>query len=134
LGLFQNRVALSTAYYLNRSGNQLVGLPLPATTGFSSIQFNLPATVQNTGWEVELSTTNIERGNFLWNTSANVSIPRSKLVDYPNLESSVYASTYRVGEPLNVALSYAYAGIDETGVYQFEDLDGNGIVNFNDRT
>ncbi|WP_435522749.1 hypothetical protein [Chryseobacterium indoltheticum] len=37
LGFLKNRVNLSTAYYSNTSSNQLVGIPLPATTGFPTI-------------------------------------------------------------------------------------------------
>src|SRR5690606_10326505 len=35
LCLFKNRVSLNTSWYRNRSSNQLIGLPLAATTGFS---------------------------------------------------------------------------------------------------
>ncbi|AYZ11532.1 hypothetical protein EGY05_06165 [Chryseobacterium arthrosphaerae] len=49
LGFLKNRINLSTAYYSNTSSNQLVGIPLPATTGFLTIQSNLPAKVRNTG-------------------------------------------------------------------------------------
>lgn len=35
------------SWFQNRSSNQLVGIPLPGTTGFSSIQANLDAEVQN---------------------------------------------------------------------------------------
>ncbi len=129
LGFVQDRVTLSTSWYRNRSSNQLVGLPLPGTTGFTSVQFNLPATVQNTGWEFDLQTINIRSNHFSWNSSFNLSIPRNKLIAYPNLETSTHANTYRVGEPLNVSLRYSYLGVNpETGIYQFEDLDGNSSI------
>lgn len=55
-GVLDDHIRATVAWYRNRSGNQLVGYPLPAVTGFTSIQYNLPATVQNAGWELELNT------------------------------------------------------------------------------
>ncbi|MBO0155336.1 TonB-dependent receptor, partial [Vibrio parahaemolyticus] len=51
ISLFYNRINTSISWYRNRTSNQLVGIPLAGTTGFSSVQSNLNATVQNTGWE-----------------------------------------------------------------------------------
>src|SRR5690606_19160102 len=61
LGFFQDRISLLGAYYRNKSSNQLVGLPLPVLTGHTSVQFNLPATVENTGFEVQLTTVNVRK-------------------------------------------------------------------------
>src|SRR5690606_4060861 len=72
LGVWNDRILMSVAYYLNRSSDQLVNYTLPMTTGFNGILANLPATVQNTGIEVELSTENAKSSNFKWTTSLNV--------------------------------------------------------------
>ena len=53
-GFFKDRLLLTAAWYRNRSSNQLVGIPLAGTTGFSSIQANLDATIENRGWEFTL--------------------------------------------------------------------------------
>src|SRR5690606_8219657 len=111
LGFFNDRLLLGTSFFRNRSGNQLVGLPLPGTTGFTTIQSNLPATVENTGWEFQLSTKNIDTKAFQWNTSLNLSILRNRLLEYPNLENSPYASMYVVGKPLSVFNGYRYTGV-----------------------
>src|SRR5690606_21230744 len=52
IGLIKDRILLSSSYYKNLSSSQLVGIPLPSTTGFSSLNSNLPATVENSGWEI----------------------------------------------------------------------------------
>src|SRR5690606_38110949 len=80
LGFFKDRINLGVNWYRNRSSNQLVGYPLAATTGFNTVQANLPATVQNTGWEIELSSINILTKDFKWQTSFNISIPKNKLI------------------------------------------------------
>jgi len=129
LGFLKDRILFSTSYYRNRSSNQLVGYSLAPTTGFGSIQYNLPATVQNSGWEFELNTTNIRSENFRWLSEINVSIPRNKLIDYPNIEGSPYANIYQIGKSLNIQKKYHFVGVNsQTGVYIFEDVDGNGSI------
>ncbi|WP_316814259.1 SusC/RagA family TonB-linked outer membrane protein [Pedobacter heparinus] len=134
LGFLQDRILLTTAWYRNRSSNQLLNYPLPPTAGFPSITTNGDATVQNTGLEFELNTTNIKTKTFSWNSSVNLSIPRNKLISYPNLAGSSYANTYVVGEPLSIVKLYKYIGISQTtGLYQVMDVDNNGIYNNLDR-
>ena len=135
LGFFEDKINLGLSWYRNRSSNQLVGYPLPSLTGFTNIQANLPATVENTGLEVELSTSNLQTEDFRWRTSLNISFPRNELISYPGLEQSSYANTYRVGEPLNIGLLYEYEGIDpETGLYMVADINGDGSIDDEDQT
>lgn len=129
LGLLKDRMQLSMAWYRNRSGNQLVGIPLPGTTGFSSIQANLPATVENTGLEFELNVTPVKTESFQWNSSFNISFPENKLVSFPGLEGSTYANQYVVGYPTSIVKVYNYEGIDQnTGLYQFTDYNNDGNI------
>ena len=135
LGFIKDRIHMGLSWYRNRSSNQLVGYPLPTTTGFTSIQANLPATVQNRGWEVEVATLNVKGQNFRWQTFLNVSFPQNKLLSYPDLEQSSYANTFRVGHPLNISLLYEYDGIDpETGYYKIVDVNEDGRYDYEDRS
>lgn len=128
-GFFNDRILFSAAYYQNRSSNQLVGIPLPGSTGFSVIQSNLNATVQNTGFEITLNTVNFHTGSFTWNTNFNFTCPSNKLVSFPGLESSTYKQLYRIGHPLNIQLMYKFEGLNtQTGIYQFEDVNDDGII------
>lgn len=127
LGFFNDRIFLSTSYYRNRTGNQLVGYSLPSTSGFSSVQANLPAIIQNSGLEFVLNTVNIKTKNFSWNTFFNLSIPQNRLIAYPNLSSSSYQYKYAIGQPLFVVFAAHNTGVDpQTGVYQFEDVQHSG--------
>ncbi|PZU14331.1 MAG: SusC/RagA family TonB-linked outer membrane protein, partial [Chryseobacterium sp.] len=129
LGFLKDRLMLQSAYYQNRSSNQLVGIPLPATTGFSSVQSNLDATVENTGWEVELSAHPIRGNKWNWSSSFNITIPKSKLLSFPGLEGSSYANTYVIGYPTSIVKLYQYEGIDpSTGAYLFKDYNGDGKI------
>lgn len=135
LKFLDDRLAIETAYYANTSSNQLVGFPLPPSAGFLSVQGNLAATVRNTGWESSVEITSIKTNNFLWSTFINLTVPRNKLVSFPNLEvSPEYRNRLVVGEPLSIRKQYHFTGVDPTtGIYQFEDVDGNGSLNSSDR-
>src|SRR5690606_1820024 len=115
------------------SSNQLVGYALPLMTGFSRVQSNLPATVQNTGWELELSFTPLKNKDFRWDTYFNISFPKNKLVEFANIKLTSYANRYRVGEPLNIAFLYEYLGKNDAGKFEFTDIDKNGKLNSDDR-
>ncbi|MCD0474052.1 SusC/RagA family TonB-linked outer membrane protein [Flavobacterium sp. EDS] len=129
LGFFADHVFLTGAWYQNKSSNQLVGIPLPGTTGFTQIQANLDATVENTGLEFTLRTVNFSTKYFKWISSLNVSISRNELLAFPNLKGSTYRNTYRIGEPLNIQLAYKYIGLDPvTGIYQFVDQNNDGVL------
>lgn len=129
LGLFRDRLNLSGAWYQNKSSNQLVGIPLPGTTGFNMIQSNLPATVENKGIELELCTTPVKGNQFRWESNFNISFPKNKLVSFPDLEGSTYANQYVIGYPVSIVKLYNFEGIDpDTGLYTFTDYDGDGNI------
>lgn len=128
LGFINDRIFFTSAFYRNRSSSQLVGYTLPATAGFSSVLMNFPATVQNTGVEFELRTINTT-GHWKWTTGVNLTIPRNKLIQYPGLESSAYASTYQIGSPLTIKNVLNSTGVDPaTGLYTYEDMNTDGRI------
>ncbi|AJA70412.1 TonB-linked outer membrane protein, SusC/RagA family [Myroides sp. A21] len=129
VALFNDRLQFELAYYRNRSSNQLVGIPLPATTGFASIQDNLPATVENKGWEFSFNSENIKTKDFSWTTSFNISFPKNTLLSFPNLEASTYADQFIVGKSTSVRKLYNFEGIDPlTGQYTFTDYNNDGKI------
>jgi TonB-linked SusC/RagA family outer membrane protein len=129
LGFFNDRIQFTAAWYRNRSGNQLVGIPLPRTTGFSSIQANLPATVQNSGIELEISASPVNAGDFKWSAGFNISFPKNKLVSFPGLDGSTYANKYVIGYPITITKVYNYEGIDPaTGLFRFTDYNEDGTI------
>ena len=134
-GFFNNRIQLTAGFYRNLSSDQLTGIQLPGTTGFPSVQANLDATVENTGTEITLQSRNIHTSNFSWTSSLNLTISKNKLLSFPNLEGSPYTYQYIIGEPLNITRLYNYQGINpKTGIYQFQDSNSDGIVNYLDMT
>jgi TonB-linked SusC/RagA family outer membrane protein len=130
LGLFKDRIILTTNYFRNRSSNQLLNYALPYTTGFTSITQNFPAKVQNTGWEFVLSSLNFKRKSLNWNTSINLTIPQNKLISFSNLATSSYSSLYVIGKPVTSVKVFHFLGVDPaTGINTFADSHGGATTN-----
>ncbi|MHA4894317.1 SusC/RagA family TonB-linked outer membrane protein [Pedobacter sp. PWIIR3] len=127
LGFFKDRVFVSGNYYRNRSSNLLASIPLPGQTGFGNYSGNIPATVQNKGFEFELATTNISNSELTWRSSFNLSIPRNKLLSFPDIQKSSYANTYVVGKSLNLRTVYHSTGI-VNGIPTAQDVNGDGVI------
>ncbi|MGN5954169.1 TonB-dependent receptor [Sphingobacterium lactis] len=126
LGFFNDRLFLTTNYYNNRSGNQLIEIQLAPQTGFEYFFGNQPALVENSGWEFELNSTNFRNPNFTWNTQLNLTFPKNKLLAYPDLENSASAYSYVIGESVRVVKGYDFIGVDpETGLGQYTDVNGD---------
>lgn len=129
LGFLNDRLHVNVNFFRNRTKNQLVGYSLSPSAGFSTVTANLPAVIQNKGWEMELSSTNLETARFSWHSSFNLTLPKSKLISFPNLAGTSYATTYVVGQPMRLTFLYQYTGIDaNTGLYTFEDLNKDGRI------
>ena len=129
LGLWRNNIQVTLNYYRNRTSNQLVGYALPLFTGFPSVQANLPAVIQNTGTEIEINANVFDNQKFGWSINFNFSVPRNKLVSYPNLETSTYRTQYAIGRSLSGAFLYHYTGLEaESQIPTFEDINSDGRV------
>ena len=128
-GFLNDRIFMTVSWFTNKSSSQLVGVPLPGTTGFSSIQANLDAVVQNKGIEFTIRTMNIKSGQFSWTTNLNFTSIKNKLLSFPGLAVSTYKNQYVIGMPLNILKVYQYTGLDPTsGTYQFKDFNGDGLI------
>ncbi len=122
LSFLSDRISLETVWYRNRCNNQLVQFPTPIFTGFQGVTSNSPADVENTGWEFNLSAQIFSNKAFKWLSKLNVGINRNKLIAYPNLSQSPYASSLAVGYPLHMAYLLHYTGVNrQTGLYTFQD-------------
>ena len=129
LGFLQNRLLVTANYYNNRSSNQLIGRTLSSQTGFSSYIANLPAKVENEGWELDLNTTNIKGRDFTWQSAFNITFPSNTLLAYPGLESSSDAASYEVGQSIRMIKGFQFTGVNPaTGIPEFLDVNKDGAV------
>ncbi|MNL06872.1 TonB dependent receptor [compost metagenome] len=128
MAFLQDRLSFNASYYRNRTSNQLINFTISAQAGFTGYQANLPATVQNSGWELSVSSTNIRGKDLSWTTSFNISQNKNKLLSFQDIEKSSYYATYIVGNPISSYYLYQYTGIDPaTNLPTFTNFDGAGL-------
>lgn len=77
--LFNGRVNFDATVYHTESVNQIINVPVDASTGFTSALLNA-GQINNTGFEIMASFTPIRRSNFQWNTRLNWDTNRSQVV------------------------------------------------------
>jgi TonB-linked SusC/RagA family outer membrane protein len=126
LGFVHDRILVTADWYRNRSKDQLVNYSVPTITGFSSYQANLPAVVQNSGWEFELNTINIKTASFTWTTTFNITLPKNKLLSFRNFGSSSYAQYLEIGYDITRVYGYGFTGVDPvTGLATYAPQKGS---------
>ncbi|REC61324.1 SusC/RagA family TonB-linked outer membrane protein [Chryseobacterium pennae] len=132
--LFKDRLFVSAAWYRNTGGNQLLGITLPATTGFPSVLGNMDATILNTGTEVVVQAGLLNTENWKWSLGFNITFPKDRLLSFPDLENSSYKNYFEIGRSTSLRKLYRYNGIDPvTGLYTFEDFNKDGVINSDDK-
>ncbi|SDC25290.1 SusC/RagA family TonB-linked outer membrane protein [Pedobacter soli] len=125
LAFFKDALSLTADYYLSRSSDQLVSYAIPQISGFSSYQANLPAVIENSGWEFGISSSNFKGKHFTWTSSLNLTIPRNILKSFENFENSSYASIYEIGYDISRIRGYRSLGIDPaTGKTRYAGQNG----------
>jgi TonB-linked SusC/RagA family outer membrane protein len=114
-GLFKNRISGEIDYYVKKTEDLLLDVPVPGTSGFATQTQNI-GSVENKGFEFVLNTTNLT-GEFQWNTSFNFSINKNKVTDLGGQDiidagSSRFMNVVKLGQPLGVFYGAEYAGVD----------------------
>ncbi|OFX79994.1 MAG: hypothetical protein A2X20_00180 [Bacteroidetes bacterium GWE2_40_15] len=128
-GLFKSRISGSVSWYRNRTTDFLVSEPITSQTGFSSFVNNFDGTVQNTGWEFELRTSNVLTKHFQWRTNVNFTIAKNSLYKYDDLAGSAYADIYEIGKPLDIIRRFYVDSISTTtGYAKFRDVNKDGSL------
>ena len=158
LALLNNRISLSVDVYNSVTDKLLLQ---QATMAFSGVplSWNNIGSLDNKGFELELATTNVKSRNFKWSTSSNLSHTENKIKELGNEayllnygeRNEIYKSV--VGGPLVQFFGYKTDGIwisqeqinasgltsnlpsvFKPGGLKLVDVDGNGIIDTNDRT
>ena len=96
--LIGQRINGSFDLYSMNTTNLLVNRSLPTVTGYTSVTTNL-GKVNNKGVEFTLTTKNISRPNFAWNTTLNLSYNRNRIVQlYGNMEDILDENGIVIGQ------------------------------------
>ncbi|MFD2965777.1 SusC/RagA family TonB-linked outer membrane protein [Sphingobacterium bambusae] len=125
-GFFNNRLTGSAGVYLKRSTDLLLSQPLLSTSGYSSITTNVGA-LDNKGVELEISSVNVDKAGFQWNTSFNFTYNKNEITQlYGGLTELPTDPAFRVGWDLGAIYSYRYAGVNPaTGRNFYYDTNGD---------
>ena len=121
LEMFRNRVRLNVDYYFRRGTDLISSRQLPLETGFPTTTINW-ASMENRGWEIAVSTTNIKTKDFKWTTMLNLGFNTNKILDESVAENSTNPS--REGYPIGAIFAYKTAGLDSDGYPLFVAKDG----------
>ncbi|MSP85493.1 MAG: TonB-dependent receptor [Flavobacteriaceae bacterium] len=158
ISVLSNRINLSLDVYSSVTDKLLLQ---QATMAFSGVPltWNNIGSLDNKGFEFELGTTNLKLKNFKWSTSSNLAHTRNKIRELGNEayllnygeRNEIYKSI--VGGPLVQFFGYKTDGIwisqeqinasgltselpsvFKPGGLKLVDVDGNGVIDTNDRT
>lgn len=136
-GFLSNRITGSLDVFDRRTKDLLLDQPILWTNGFGTIANNV-GELQNKGIEFEVSTINIDKGGFRWNTSFNFTYIKNQIISlYDGLQflpaNPGLAVGQPVGNPANDQVSAPgawfvaeYAGVNPaTGRPMWYDINGN---------
>lgn len=136
-GLFGNRITGSVDVFDRRTKDLLLDQPILWTNGFGDIANNV-GELQNKGIEFELSTVNVDKSGFRWNTSFNFTAIKNQVISlYDGLEFLPANPGIAVGQPVGnppapglpapgAWFVAEYAGVNPaTGRPMWYDINGN---------
>ena len=130
-GFFENRITGSIDAFDRRTKDLLLSQPILWINGFSGISNNV-GELQNRGLEFELSTVNIDKGGFRWNSSFNITKIDNQIVSlYSGLKFLPANPGIAVGQPVGRSgegdvFAAEYAGVNPaTGRPMWYDINGN---------
>ena len=149
--LFSGRLSFIFEYYNKVTEDMLWPVSVPISSGFSSVMSNI-GEIGNNGVEFTISSTNIAKKDFTWNTDFNISFNKNEVLDLGEVGRIQtgprgYSLTV-VGEPMGMFYGYQVIGMLNTqedvdnyatapgqlpGTHRFLDNDGNGIIDTRDK-
>jgi len=159
VALFKNAISFSLDVYRSKTDQLLLDQSTQAFAGVPNFINNI-GKIQNDGIEFEITSNNIRKKDFRWSTTANISRTRNKVLEFGGepflFKNGERSEVYRniVGQPLVQYYGFKTDGVwlsqDEItasgisnsvnpawlvpGALKIVDIDGNKILNDNDRT
>lgn len=154
---FNNKVDLTFDYFKKTTEDVLLGLPVPFASGFFLPADANVGEIENKGIELAINYKN-KIGDFNYSFGGNLTVIKNEVVSLgqiPQIVSGIGGSfTHRtiVGESLghfygyktdglyqtqaeaDAALPDSFSGGAEPGDIRFVDVDGDGVIDSNDRT
>lgn len=153
--LWNGLIELNFDWYYKKTTDLLNPINISTSTMGLQTTIGNDGAIQNRGWEIFIKSTPISNKNFSWTTTLNLSGNKGKVLEIGDptymriMPQGWYNSTEYMkvekGMPLSSIYGYVFDGVIQEGeVYapqpnsvpgqpKFKDLDGNGIIDTNDR-
>jgi len=139
--LLNGRLSGSFDFYNRRTKDLLFSVQIPNITGYSTINTNI-GEIGNKGFEISLSSKNIEAKSLRWNTTFSFSRNINKVIGLLG-SGDLLASNLFIGQSVNSFYSYVPNGIYQIGesipagyspgTLRVVDINGDGMINTADR-
>lgn len=113
-----NRLAVTFDYYSRKTTDLLLYKSISRTTGFTQELQNL-GSMRNSGFELELRSTNFSSSDFSWTTTFSIAHNKNTLLRYDGVLNQIidYDLIHQVGQPYQRYYMKEFAGVDpETGM------------------
>lgn len=134
VGVLKGRLSFELDYYFKKTKDLLFTRELASQTGFSNRLENI-GSLQNKGFDFSVNAVIVDKENFQWNSSLNIStyeneildIGSDNFIDTNTLGVNVAGATgqLRVGSPLGI-----FTGFETNGIYQNQaQVDEDGFTN-----
>lgn len=148
ISFLENRLNFIADYYKRNTSDILVQVPLLATSGVDNAPYQNAGSVANTGVELTLGYSNKSTSAFRYDVSVNWTYNKNRVTKIPSPIINNFSQT-REGYAIDQWYGYIQEGIFQTqdeiskaptqpnaapGDIRFKDLDGNGVIDANDRT
>ncbi|HCY40736.1 MAG TPA: TonB-dependent receptor [Prolixibacteraceae bacterium] len=126
ISFFNGNLNLTGDYFIKRTSDILLQLPINATLGNLTPPYQNAGEVENKGWELDLSYSSNQNRDFQYSVSGNISKVKNKIIDLKGLEWISQGGIFREGDPIG-----AYYGFLVDGIYQSQQQINEGPVRFN---
>ncbi|MCH7413141.1 TonB-dependent receptor [Belliella sp. R4-6] len=126
-GLFDGRLSGALEVYDMTTRGLIFGRSVPAVTGYVQKFENIGST-RNRGIELTLSTINLERNGFTWQTDFNFGANREQILELVNGAEDMIANNLFIGYPIHSFFDYRHEGIWQNTP---EDLEQMALFNAN---
>jgi TonB-linked SusC/RagA family outer membrane protein len=143
--ILSNRISGSLETYFTNTYDLLLSRKIPNITGYTSILDNVGKTA-NKGFEASITSRNIEREDFSWETNFNFSLNRNKVKSLYGDGKDDIVNNLFIGKSLQGVYDYKLIGVwqkgddfsvdpsAKPGDLKFQDLNSDGKINSQDRT
>lgn len=151
--LLSSRISGSIEYYNRKTSDLIYDIPQAASTGFGSKTQNV-GSMRNTGFEFSLKGSIVKTENFSVDAGFNLTTLKNRILSLGDISQVVYGGAGSIssigilkpGEAIGSYYGYVVQGVWQTdddfskaqagvrpGDLKYLDVDGNKIINANDR-